>query len=135
MQKIISVSLAYRLMIVIFSLVLIFHMLVITGAIPYSIIWGGKLKSHAEMVSFESISIAVNCFMLIIVLMRANIINFNNHPVKIRVALWTMFVLFCLNTIGNFLAETLLEKIIFTPMTLILALLSYRLAIKENPQK
>lgn len=132
MQKIISASLASRLMIVIISLVLIFHILVISGIIPYSIIWGGKLKSHADMVSFESISIAINCVMLSIILMRAKIITFNNHPVKIRVALWTMVILFSLNTIGNLFAETLLEKIIFTPLTIVLAILSYRLAIKDQ---
>lgn len=135
MQKIISVSLASLLMIIIITSILIFHILVISGVVPYTIIWGGKIKSHGEMISFTSISIAINSLMILIVLMRIKIINFNNHPVKIRVALWIMVILFGLNTLGNLFSQTILEKIIFTPLTVLLAILSYRLAMKERVEK
>ena len=45
-----------------------------------------------------------------------------------------MALLFALNTAGNLLAVNPLEKIIFTPLTLLLALLSFRLVLTAAPQ-
>ncbi|MEN9442639.1 MAG: hypothetical protein RLZ33_2716 [Bacteroidota bacterium] len=47
---------------------------------------------------------------------------------KLRFAFWLFFVLFSLNTLGNLFAETLTETLIFTPLTILLAVLSLRLA-------
>ena len=39
-----------------------------------------------------------------------------------------MALLFSMNTIGNLLADTNFEKFVFTPITVLLALLSWQLA-------
>jgi hypothetical protein len=41
-----------------------------------------------------------------------------------------MFVLFAINTVGNIFSNNELERLIFTPLTLLLAVFSLRLAIK-----
>jgi len=46
-----------------------------------------------------------------------------------RVVMWIMFVLFTANTIGNLFSLNELESIIFTPITLVLALQTLRLAL------
>lgn len=113
----------------ILSLVVLFHLLVLMNVIPHHIVWGGRLKDKAELVQFELISIAVNLLMLLVVLIKAKILKVALHPKLLTLALWLMFALFTLNTVGNLLAINEWEKIIFTPLTLILALLCLRLAL------
>lgn len=130
MFKKIPELLVLRIMIVLFCAVLIFHLLVIVGIIPYSIIWGGKMKTHDDMLVMEGISIGINLLFLGIVYLRFSQRNNASLVNKLRIALWLFFVLFSLNTLGNLFAETLTETLIFTPLTVLLAILSLRLALK-----
>jgi hypothetical protein len=103
--------------------------------IPYSsfsleIVWGGRLKSKEEMIPFEITSIALNSVMLGIVAMQAGLLKVNVKPSVLKIAFWCMFVLFTINTIGNIFSNNELEKLIFTPLTLLLSVFSLRLAIK-----
>lgn len=132
MKNLISERLAIYGLLSILSSVLIFHFLVILNIIPYQIVWGGRIKTNTEMVQFESVSIIVNSVFLLVVLMRANILKLGNHPVKIRVILWLMVILFFLNTIGNLFAVTNLEKLLFTPFTAISCMFSLRLALRQS---
>ncbi len=108
--------------------VIVFHSFVLLGIIPFDIVWGGKLKDHSEMISLERISLFITILMLMVGLLRAKIITIGNHPIKINVLLYTMSLLFSMNTIGNLLADTNFEKFVFTPITVLLALLSWQLA-------
>ena len=114
--------------ITILSLVVLFHLLVLLAVIPYNIVWGGRLKNKAELFQFELISIGINLAMLLVVLIKARIVKVALHPKLLTLALWLMVALFTLNTLGNLLSVNAMEKIIFTPLTLILALLCLRLA-------
>ena len=107
--------------------IIVFHSFVLLGIIPFDIVWGGKLKNHSEMISLERISLFITILMLMVGLLRAKIITIGNHPVKISVMLYTMSILFGLNSIGNLLADTNFEKFVFTPITVLLALLSWQL--------
>lgn len=115
---------ALHAMIFIFACTIVFHLLVLTQIIPYTIVWGGKLKSVDDMYSFEIASIFTNILFLITVLIRAEYIKKINAPKFIQVLFWVMMVLFLLNTIGNLFAETNLERYVFTPITFILFVLS-----------
>jgi len=128
MLKKIPELLALRIMILLFCVVLIFHLLVIVGIIPYSIIWGGKMKTHNDMLVMEGISIGINLLFLGIAFLRFSQRNNASLVNKLRIAFWLFFVLFSLNTLGNLFAETLTETLIFTPLTVLLAILSLRLA-------
>lgn len=104
--------------------------MVVTSVIPFEIVWGGRLKSREEMIPFEITSIALNLVMLGIVMMQAGLLKVNVKPVVLRIAFWCMFVLFSINTVGNIFSSNELERLIFTPLTLLLAVFSFRLAIK-----
>lgn len=110
------------------SLIIGFHVLVVTGIIPFQIVWGGRLESHSQMLSFEGISIFLNLIMIAVVALHANFLNWRVNRVIIRIGLWVMFGLFLINTIGNLFSVNELEKLIFTPITLLLSLFSLRLA-------
>jgi hypothetical protein len=102
------------------------------GIIPFEIVWGGRLTDSAQMIQFEIVSITLNLVMLVTVAIRSEHLNVNINKKIITVALWIMVGLFLLNTIGNLLSSNALEKILFTPLTILLAILSWRLAIRAG---
>lgn len=118
-------------LIFILTAVILFHGLVLVGIMPQDIVWGGRLRTREELVEFELISIGINFIMVLFVSCRAGIINLSIKPILIRVVLWLMVVLFILNTVGNLLSQNDLERIVFTPITLLLFILSLRLAIEK----
>lgn len=116
-------------LLIILSLTVIFHLLVIVGIIPFQIVWGGRLKDSSQMLSFEIISIAINLIMIAVVGIYAGILKLKINWMIIKYALWIMFVLFFINTIGNVFSKNYTEKLIFTPLTFLLSVFSLRLAI------
>ncbi len=116
----------------IFSLSVIFHLLVIIGFIPYDIVWGGRLSDFTEMVIFESISIILNLLMLTVVASYAGYLKKGINHKAIKVALWLMFFLFLVNTIGNLNSNNEMERILFTPITILVAAFSLRLALSRG---
>ncbi len=134
MKKLISQKQAIKIMIALMSAVLVFHTLVLTGVIPYAIVWAGKISAADEMRKLEVISILVNVFAILILMLKAGYIQ-NKIPVKIfNVIIWLLAVLFSLNTIGNLFSESGFEQYFFTPLTFILAVLCLRIVIDTKPK-
>jgi hypothetical protein len=129
-KNIISEKIASIGLITILSLIIIFHFLVLLGIIPFEIVWGGRLTDSSQMLQFEIVSIALNFVMLVIVAIRSGHLNININEKIVTVALWIMAGLFLLNTVGNLLSNNALEKIIFTPLTILLSIFSWRLSIR-----
>ena len=51
------VNIAQYGLVLILSVLLVFHFLILLKIVPYNIIWGGRLKSNKEMYRFETVSI------------------------------------------------------------------------------
>lgn len=118
----------YGLLLVL-SIFLALHFLILLKFIPYNIVWGGRLKSDAEMYRFELVSIVINLFFLLIILVQSSILNLD-FPQKIMTTLlWFMTALFALNTIGNITSKNKIEQIYLTPITVILTICSLILAL------
>jgi hypothetical protein len=113
----------------IFSLSILFHLLVIMKVIPSTIVWGGRIENQQELLKFESISIILNVFFLLILLMINTTIKVKVKPIVFRLVLCLMSALFILNTIGNLLAKSSIETMIFTPVTILLSIFSLYLAL------
>lgn len=107
-------------LVIIFSLLTLFHILILTGVIPMDIVWGGRLESIEEMRRFETISLTINLILLLFALGISGIIPLPIHTLVRKIVLYVMIVLFSLNTLGNLLSNNLLEKIAFTPITILL---------------
>ncbi len=134
MKKFISQKQAINIMIALLTIVLVFHILVLTGVIPYGIVWAGKISTEAEMRKLEVISILVNAFAILILLLKAGYIQ-NNISVKIlNAVIWFFAILFSLNSIGNLFAKFGFELYFFTPLTFILAVLCLRIVIDKKPK-
>lgn len=112
----------------ILCIVIIFHLLVLSGIVPYTIVWGGKFQNETQLRDFEVVSVIINAFVILVVVIKGQYVNLH-IPLKIvNVILWLLVLLFAVNTIGNLVAKATTETIIFTPITFILALLCFRIA-------
>ena len=109
-------------------LTMLFHVLVLVKIIPSDMVWGGRLQSESEMYTFELVSLALNMFFLSVILVKSKILKVKIPDKIITVILWLMFALFLINTAGNLLSNNQLEKIIFTPITILLSIFSFILA-------
>ncbi len=114
---------ALRMMLRLLTIVVIFHLAIITQLIPYTIVWAGKLKTVDEMYAFEAVSIAINIFLIALLLLKGNYIKHSISDKILNIILWLFIAVFAINTLGNLMAETLFEKLIFTPITLLSAIL------------
>ncbi len=128
----IGFPLAANIMLTLLVGVIVFHVLVLAEVIPYNIVWGGRLKSPAEMRRFEFVSIAINILVISAVAMKGGYIKAIVPARVVDVSLWLLTALFALNTIGNMFSKTSFETIVFTPLTLVSAVLCYRLALEKR---
>ncbi|NOR52046.1 MAG: hypothetical protein GQ470_05445 [Gammaproteobacteria bacterium] len=129
--KLIDVKLAINTMLAFLSFVILFHILVLFEIISSEIVWGGKLESTSQMRIFETISIVINLIIITVVGIKGKYIRAFLPENAVKVILWLLVVLFTLNTVGNMFSETTLETIMFTPLTLMSAILCYRIVIEE----
>lgn len=60
----------------ILSLMTMFHFCIIFIIIPFNIAWGGRLQNDSEMYVFETGSILINLFLVLVLLMKGNYIHF-----------------------------------------------------------
>ena len=121
---------ALNIVLGILSVVTIFHLCIVFKIIPYDITWGGRLKNDSEMYVFEAISIIINLFLILVLLMKGNYLKYKFSEKVINVILWVFVAIFWLNKIGNILAKTNFEKV-FTGLTLLLAFLIWRIVRKK----
>ena len=131
MKKWIPFKLALSVFLGFATLAMLFHLLVLLGIVPADIVWGGRLQSRIEIIQMESISLLLLAFMAVIVSMKARWIL----PKFYKIAdylVWLIPLLFFLNTLGNTQALNVTERIIFTPITFLLTLISLRIALEKT---
>ncbi len=101
---------AIKILLILLSLVIFFHLSILVKITPYEIAWGGRLETDAQMYVFETISIFINLFLIVVLLIKGAYLS-AFIPIKVvDVLLWIFFVLFVLNTVGNLFAKTNFEK-------------------------
>ena len=129
--KKIDIKLAAGIVMALLSVIVVFHLLVLSGVIPYNIVWGGRLESAAQMYVLETVSLAVIHAVILVVAIKGGYIKPFLPPKVVTILLWLLTALFALNTVGNLFAESTVETMLFTPITLISAVLLFRMAIER----
>ena len=129
MKTILSEKLALHGLLAVFLSTTVFHVLVVVGVIPFAIVWGGRLRNHSQMLAFEAVSLTITLLMLAVVAVRAGYVKIKVPPRVMAIFFSLMFLVFLANTAGNMVSKNRLEKRLFTPLTLVLALLSLRVAV------
>jgi len=111
--------------------VILFHLCIMLKIVPYEITWGGRLKNESEMYLFETISIIINLFLFLILLIKGNYLGRLISMKIVNFTLWLFFTVFILNTIGNIIAKTYFEKF-FALLTLFFSILIWIILRKEK---
>jgi hypothetical protein len=129
----INFQLAVKLMLTLPIAGIVFHLLVLVGVVPYSIVWGGRINSTTELVIFEIFSISVMVIVIAVIANKGGYLSSNSLWLKqlSTLLLWLLVILFALNTIGNLFAKSLFETIVFTPLTLASAIFCARIALEK----
>lgn len=114
---------------ILLSIFLLFHFLILFKVIPFTIVWGGRLKSEKEMYRFETVSILINSLFIFICLIQCKFIDIEISKKLMTLIFWIIAALFFLNTIGNLLSKNKFERMFFTPITLILSFFAVFIAL------
>lgn len=123
------------LIILLVSLASIFyHILILSGIIPMEMTWGGKITDFKELIWMELISILVNLAIVAFILGYLEILPIRLSANRYRILFLALFMLFALNTVGNLLSDSELEKVIFTPITALLAWMFFQLSRVKLPK-
>jgi len=125
-------EISFKLLLVLLSAVILFHVCIITKLIPYNITWGGRLENDKQMYVFESLSILINLFLISVLWIKNRSINHRFSQKLLNNILWAFFTLFLINTIGNIFAKTNFEKYLAI-LTFVFSVLIYTI-IKEEQQ-
>lgn len=138
MRRYVSFQRAVQLSLLLFGLFGLFHLVIIIGILafefaPVDYLWGGQMESPEQLLVFELISLIVIALCLTIVSIRSGNLHAPALLKASRVALWLLFVLFVLNTIGNLFAKTTFEQFL-SLITALLAVVCLRMALEPIDQ-
>ena len=103
-------KLAIKLMLWLIGVIILLHSAILMKIIPYNITWGGRLENNIEMYIFEIMSILINLFLVVLLLLRGRYLSCFIPMKVVNILLWAFLFLFGINTLGNIFAETTFEK-------------------------
>lgn len=132
MKKLISAKFAGKSLLVMLILLSIFHVLVLVGVIPSDFIWGGQIDGNIKnLYTLEIISLAVTIMFIFITIIKNRSLISEKNVKLINIFVWVIFAYMLLNTLGNLASGVSTEKLIFTPISLLIAFFSLRLALEK----
>ncbi|WP_127579432.1 hypothetical protein [Paenibacillus koleovorans] len=132
MRSFISVRRACQIILVINGAAVLMHLLILLRILPHDFVWGGRLEGDSEFIVFEALSILVLAVFMTVVAARAGYILKDRFSRTVRIAIWVLFALMVLNTLGNLASSSGLEMWLMTPLTGLSALLLLRVAIEKE---
>lgn len=132
MKKLVSAKLAGNILLAALGILSVFHILVLLRVIPADIVWGGMIQgSQANLIMLETIALLVTLLFMLIIAAKTGYMQAGRLSGAINVGMWLIFVFLLLNTLGNLASGVSFENLVFAPITIILALCAFRLAIER----
>ena len=121
--------LAGNILIGVCSALIIFHVVNMLGLIPLNITWLGRVNADRAKLVMGSLSILINCVIILCALVKCNYVNNAFLTTSIERVLPFVFWWLVGNTVANLFSKTTFEVVVFTP---ILIILSYCFYIIKN---
>ncbi len=123
------VSVKLTLLILLF--VTIFNLSVLFEFVSYDIVWGGRLTSKEEMIKFELVSILLNIFSGLLVMIKAGYLMPRMRR-RVNVIIWILPLLNFLGILGNAASKSDTERAMFLPVAIVMFLLTLRIALEKT---
>ena len=115
-------------------LLMVMHVLILARVIPYEVVWGGSIKDETQLYVFEISALIINGLFFIITAIKLGHIRAPGLWRVADIGMWIVFAYFAMNVIGNLSSGVSWEKLLFAPLSIVLALLSLRVAVhRESP--
>jgi hypothetical protein len=131
-KRLIGPRMAANILLAILALLAVYHILILFKVLPSGMVWGGRAESSGEsLVLLESVGLVVTILFAGVVASKAGYFRGTRFKTAVKVAMWIVFGYFVLNVFGNLMSTSLIERSIFTPVSIIVALLSLRLALEK----
>jgi hypothetical protein len=111
--------------IILLGALILFHLCVLAKWIPHTMVWGSRIKTNRELYVFETISLLVTGFFLLVTLSKAGYVGGILPANSLAPLWWVMAAVFVMNGIGNMLSKNVIEQRIFGPVALLLAVLAW----------
>ena len=132
MRNLVSARLAGNILLFFLGALAVFHLLVLFNIVPANIVWGGQIgNSAANLLPLEIIALIVTGIFVIIVVIKMGYLKVGKFRRAAGIGVWIMFAYLLLNTVGNLASGASFENLVFAPITIILALCTFRLAIEK----
>jgi hypothetical protein len=131
MKKLLSARTAGIVVILLLLGLLILHAFVLAGVISFNLVWGGNIEYRQDMIKLEIFALITTLLFLLITFYKLALLSKKRNSKLINLAVWIMFVYFTLNIITNIAAKTGAERHLFIPVSIVLALFSFRLNLEK----
>ena len=132
MRKLFRARTAANILLGIYGLLGIFHLLVLVHLIPADIVWGGRMgNAPVDPITLEIVALAVTGLFGVITAAKAGYIKVGKLKKAVNILVWLVFGYTLLNIAGNLASGSPVEKAVFTPVSVAVAVLLLRLALEE----
>jgi hypothetical protein len=131
-ETMISMREAARWLLICFGALAVFHIMVLAGALPSSIVWGGPGKHSGDVALLESVALVVTLLFGLVVAARASFIGPRPPRTFILAAMWVVVAYLALNVAGNLTSTSAFERAVFAPFSILMVLLALRVAVART---
>lgn len=126
---------AGNILILLSSLLIVFHIINLLGLIPDNIVWTGRVTSERTKLIMGAVSIILNLIILLSAAIRLNYIGNEKQQELVRKILPFLFYWLVGNTIANLFSKSMTEVLVFTPILVILTISCYRIKIEKTTKE
>lgn len=131
MKNLISLKSAGNILLILFGALVVFHIIILLDWLPSTPVWGGQAGAPANLRTLETISLIFTILFAAVVAAKIGYLGVSKFQRVTNILLWIIFAYLLLNTAGNIASSSSLETLIFTPLTILAALLVLRLVIER----
>ena len=85
----------------------------------------------SNLITLEIISLLVTIVFIAIIAAKTGYVQAGRLSSAVNIGVWLIFAYLLLNTLGNLASGVSFEKLIFAPITILLALCAFRLALEK----
>jgi hypothetical protein len=129
MRNLISAQMAAKISILLMGLLVLMHILILLNILSADFVWGGQLANDgSNLMELEIVAIGMLLVFIILVAAKSKLMKVPDSGL-LKVSCWLIVAFYILNTAGNLAAESTTESLVFTPVTILLALLTARVAL------
>lgn len=128
-----AASIAANVATVLFAIVIILQLLLAAGILPVTMAWGGTQTELTPALRLASVAAAfILALFAYVIRRRAGLIGDAPPSRAIKIMSWVITAFMVLNTLGNLTSQSTAEKLVFAPLTLLLAISCFVVSISKQ---